>query len=680
MFHPYPVLRYVLFMILGILVSVKTGYFDATIYWIFTASIISFIGSIYFKSAILRGLLASIIFFLFGWILTQLHTAIQDDFHYLNNAEFTDYQVVISSNTEIKAKTYKVEAEIKSIRTDAGWIKSRGKVLLYFNKSTSPKPNYGEVYFIKGTPREIEAPKNPNEFDYKRYMQFRGIYAHHFLYENTFQKIGYQPQNQLLRYAYAANQYADSVFVKHIGTPNEYAIATAVVIGTRDYIDDELLQAYSAAGAVHVLSVSGMHVAILFVVLQFLFQRIKKKKNGKFLFAAIVISLLWVYAIFTGLSSTVLRATMMFTVIQVAELISKKGNIYNTLAVTAMILLCYNPFWLFDVGFQLSFLAIVGIVYLQPYLKYLWSPTNPILKNIWEITCVSFSAQLATFPLSIYYFHQFPTYFLLANVPVFWVSELVLPIGLLLLLTSWIPYVNVIFGFILKWILTILNKIIFFVESIPYSTLKGFSISIYELITIYIFIIGIIYLIRYSELKYLKISLLCVIGLGFWNIFEDYQQSRQQQLVFHFIPRKSGISLIDGKNATFITDSVLLSNPKIYDYHLKNFYDNIGINHLTFIDSKKYENKNGMTLIEVKNKRILWLQKPFKGNISGETDYLLLSNNALRRLNPAIRNLKFQQIIVDDSNRRYIVNNLKNEADSLRINLVSLYDSGAIVR
>jgi competence protein ComEC len=680
MFHSYPLLRYTLLMIFGIIVSVKTDYFDTTIYLIFIASIIGFIVSIYFKSAILRGVLASIIFFLFGWILTYHHTAIQDQFHYLNNKEFTDYQVIISSNTETKAKTYKVEADIKSIRTESGWTKSRGKVLLYFNKATSLKPIYGEVYFIKGTPREIEGPKNPNEFDYKRYMELRGIYAHHFLYENTFQKIGYQPQNQLLSYAYAANHYADSLFVKHIESPNEYAIATAVVIGTRDYIDDDLLQAYSAAGAVHVLSVSGMHVAILFVVLQFLFKRIKKKKNGKFLFATIVITLLWIYAIFTGLSSTVLRATMMFTVIQIAELISKKGNIYNTLAVSAFILLCYNPFWVLDVGFQLSYLAIIGIVYLQPYIKYLWSPTNPILKNIWEITCVSFAAQLATFPLSLYYFHQFPTYFLLANVPVFWVSELVLPIGLFLLLTAEIPFAGAIFGFILKWILWLLNKIIFFVESIPYSTLKGFSISIYELIAIYIFIIGIIYLIRYSELKYLKISLLCIVALMGWNVFEDYQQSRQQQLVFHFIPRKSGISLIEGKSSVFIADSTLLANPKIYGYHLKNFYDNIGINNQTFVDAKKYENKNGMALIEVNGKRILWLQKPFKGNIDGEADYLLLSNNALRKLNPAIQNLKFGQIIVDDSNRKYIVENLKNEADSLKINLVSLYDSGAIVR
>ncbi len=677
MFQPFPLLRYTLLMILGIIVAIKTDYFDSSIYGIFIASLIAFIASIYYKNATLRGFIASISFLLFGWILTQLHTAIKDKHHFLNSTEFVDYQVIISSNTETKAKTYKVEADVKAIRTDKGWEKSKGKVLLYFNKATSAKPVYGEIFFIKGTPREIEGPKNPNEFDYKRYMEFRGIYAHHFLYENTFKKIGYQPQNSILKYAYAANHYADSLFVKHIETPYEYAIATAVVIGTRDYIDDELLQAYSAAGAVHVLSVSGMHVAILFVVLQFLFKRIKKRKNGKLLFATIVILLLWIYAIFTGLSSTVMRATLMFTVIQLAELISKKGNIYNTLAVSAFILLCYNPFWVLDVGFQLSYLAILGIVYLHPYLRLLLNPTNPILNNIWEITCVSFAAQLATFPLSLYYFHQFPTYFLLANVPVFWVSELVLPIGLLLLLTSWIPYFGNIFGFILKWILFVLNKIIFFVESIPFSTLKGFSISIYELIAIYIFIIGIIYLIRFAELKYLKISLLCIVAITFWNIYEDYQQSHQQRLVFHFIPRKTGISLIEGKSSVFISDSVSIANPKIYGYHLKNFYDNIGINHQSFIDVKKYENRNGMTLLETNGKRILWLQKPFRGNINGEADYLLLSNNALRKLYPALQNGKFGQIIVDDSNRKYIVENLKNEADSLKINLISLYDTGA---
>lgn len=677
-FHAFPFLRYVLLMIIGIFGYIQTDYFENFIYWIFSLGITAFGATIYFKNSTLRGFLGAIVFICFGWILTHFNTPIHDPNHFLNSAEFTHYQAVISSNAETKAKTYKVEAQVKAIKTSEGWQKTKGKVLLYFNKNSSTRPNYGDVFLLKGMPREIEEPKNPFEFDYRRFMQFRGIYAHHFLYENDFVKTGYQPQNQILRFAFAANRYADSLFVKNIGTEQEYAIATAVVIGTRDYIDNDLLNAYSAAGAVHVLSVSGMHVAILFVVLQFLFKKIKNLKNGNLIFAAIVISLLWIYAIFTGLSSTVLRATVMFTIVQIAEVITRKGNIYNTLSVSAFILLCYNPYWVLDVGFQLSYLAIVGIVYLHPYLKTLITPTNPILKNIWEISCVSFSAQLATFPLGVYYFHQFPSYFLLANPFVFWISELILPFGLFMLLFSWFPFVPQVVGFLLKWILWSLNKIIFLVESIPFSTIKGFSISIFELFCIYIIVVLVLAFFRQIELKYLKISLLCLVILLGWNLFEDSQQSQQQQLTFHFIPRKSGITLIKGKSATFIGDSTLLQNPKIYDYHLKNYYDNYGISNKNFVDVQKYTNANGMTIIETDGKRILWLQKPFRGKINGSVDYLLLSNNAIRKLHPAIENMGFKQIIVDDSNKRYIVESLKNQADSLKINLISLHETGAV--
>ncbi|MCU0325930.1 MAG: ComEC family competence protein [Spirosomaceae bacterium] len=651
-FHAFPFLRYVLLIILGIVAYIQTDFFD--------------------------GLSGAIVFVCFGWILTYLNTPIHDLNHFLNSTEFSHYQAVIASNSESKAKTYKVEAQVNAIRTNEGWQKTKGRVLLYFDKKSSEKPIYGDVFLLKGMPREIEGPKNPFEFDYRRFMQFRGIYAHHFLYESDFVKVGNQPQNPILKFAYAANRYADSLFVKNIGTEQEYAIATAVVIGTRDYIDNDLLNAYSAAGAVHVLSVSGMHVAILFVVLQFLFRKIKNLKNGNLIFAAIVISLLWIYAIFTGLSSTVLRATVMFTIVQIAEVITRKGNIYNTLSVSAFILLCYNPYWVVDVGFQLSYLAIVGIVYLHPYLKTLISPTNPILKNIWEISCVSFSAQLATFPLGVYYFHQFPSYFLLANPFVFWLSELILPLGLFLLLFSWIPMIPESIGWCLKWILLGLNKVIFGVEAIPHSTMKGFAISITELLVIYAIIVLIIIFFRKSDLKHLKISLLCLIGLFGWNLFEDYQQNKQQQLTFHFIPRKSGISLIEGKSATFIGDSTLLQNPKIYDYHLKNYYDNYGISYKSFVDVAKYTNTNGMTIIEANGRRILWLRKPFRGKINGSVDYLLLSNNAIRKLHPAIQNMDFGQIIVDDSNKRYVVESLKNQADSLKINLISLYETGAV--
>jgi competence protein ComEC len=677
-FTAFPVVRYLLFFILGITVYLQTQFFSMNIYYLIGVLFVIFIGSIFSKNSLLRGITLVIICFLAGWTLTYQKTAINDSSHYTNLPQFTHYQAVITSNVEVKPKTYKVEAEVNAIKVDGKWQNSTGKTLLYFNRAEAQRPQYGDVYLIKNMPREVEAPKNPEEFDYRRFLQYKGIYAHHFLWGQEYIKIGHVAPSKILEFSYKSNQYADSVFKARIQTPNEYGVASAMVVGLRDDIDNDLLDAYSASGAIHVLSVSGMHVGILFLFLGYLLGWIKKRgKYGKQIFALTVILLLWSYAIFTGLSATVLRATVMFSFIQIGTAIDRRQNIYNTLAISALLLLCWNPYWLIDVGFQLSYLAIIGIVFLHPYIYQLASPNNPIIRTIWEGTCVCFSAQLFTFPLSLYYFHQFPTFFLIANPFVAFFSFAVLPAGLLLLIVAPIPILSDIVAFILKYSLVWLNKSIFFVEKLPFATLKGFSISIPEMLFLYATIVLFISFFLRSEIKYLRISSLIISVLATINIAKDYSQSQQKNLTFHFIPKKSGISIIDGKSATFIADTALLHNKKSYNFHLKNYYDKHGVANKNSLALNQYANKQGVTFLDFEGKRILWLQQKFNGNLQGNADYVLLSNNAIRKLSPAFSKFQTGLIIVDDSNKRYVVENLKHQADSLHLNLISLYDTGA---
>lgn len=692
-FTAFPVVRYLLFFILGIIVYLQTSsggvpsggvpLFFQNIYYLFGVLLLIFGISINFRKSaggvpLIRGAVLMLLLFLAGWALTYQKTAINQPNHFTNLPQFTHYQAIITSNVEVKSKTYKVEATINSIKISGKWQKSTGKVLLYFNREESERPQYGDVFLLKNMPREVEAPKNPEEFDYRRFLQYKGIYAHHFLWGKEYIKIGHEPPSKILEISYKANQYADSVFKASIQTPNEYAVANAMVVGLRDDIDNDLLNAYSASGAIHVLSVSGMHVGILFLFLGWIFGWIKKRgKYGKHFFTALIISILWAYAVFTGLSSTVLRATVMFSFIQLGTALDRRQNIYNTLAISALLLLCWNPYWLIDVGFQLSYLAIIGIIFLHPYLNQLATPNNPAVRGLWEGSCVCFSAQLFTFPLSVYYFHQFPAYFLIANPFVAFFSFSVLPAGLALLFFAKIPILSSIIIYILKYSLLWLNKSIFIVEKLPLATLKGFNISIPEMLMLYAAIVLICVFFLRSEIKYLRLTLLIFVLLTFLNIFKDYSQSNQKNLTFHFIPKKSGISIIDGKSATFIADSALLESPKIYNFHLKNYYDKQGVSSKNFLNAGQYANKQGVSFVDFGGKRILWLQKKFKGNLEGGADYVLLSNNAIRNLNPSFSKFHTSLIIVDDSNKRYVVENLKRQADSLHIHLISLYDTGA---
>lgn len=677
-FNAFPVVRYLLCLIAGILAYLQTHYFHTTFYYSGAGLLLILLTGIFFRNPLLRGVSACLLLFVSGWILAYYKTVINNPEHFTNQGTFTHYQAIITSNAEIKPKTYKVEAEIQQIKTSEKWQKATGKILLYFNKAEAKRPQYGDVFLIKNMPSEIDLPKNPEEFNYRQFLHNKGIYAHHFLWNKEYLHIGNQTPSKILGIAYRANLYADSVFKTHLKTVNEYAITNAMVVGIRDDIDSDLLNAYSASGAIHVLSVSGMHVGILLVVLRWIFSSIKDRGNyGRWSFTILVLTILWAYAVFTGLSSTVLRATVMFSFIQIGTTINRRHNIYNILAVSALVLLCYNPYWLADVGFQLSYLAILGIVYLHPYLNQLINPTNPIIRVLWEGTIVCFAAQLFTAPLSVYYFHQFPTYFLIANPFVAFFSFGILPAGLLLLILACVPLVADVLAFILKWSCYLLNETIFIIEKMPLSTLKGFSISVPELLAWYAIIFLVIAFFRNSELKYLQGSVVLLIGLALFNIYEDYKQSQQKQLTFHFIPKQTGISVIDGKSVTFIADSGVVDNQKIYNFHLKNYYDVQGVSNQNLLNISAFTNKQGMTFLDFEGKKIVWLQKPFKGVLQGKANYILLSNNAIRNLALSFVDFQTELIIVDDSNKSYLVEKLKHQADSLRLNLVVLRDTGA---
>jgi competence protein ComEC len=677
-FNAFPVVRYLCCLIAGISAYLQTHYFHIAFYYVGIGLLITLCLGIFYRNALFRGISACLLITLSGWILAYNKTVINNSEHFTNRGVFTHYQAIVTSNTSLTPKNYKVEAEIQEVESAGKWQKAKGKILLYFNKTEAKRPDYGDVFLIKNMPQEIEPPQNPEEFDYRQFLHNKGIYAYHFLSQKEYLQIGNRPLSGILTIAYKANLYADSVFKGHIKDAREYAIANAMIVGIRDDIDNDLLDAYSASGAIHVLSVSGMHVGILFIVLKLILSSIKDRGTyGRWAFTLIVLLILWAYAIFTGLSSTVLRATVMFSFIQMGTAINRQHNIYNILAVSALALLCYNPYWLVDVGFQLSYLAIIGIVYLHPYLNQLINPTNPIIRILWEGTAVCFAAQLFTAPLSIYYFHQFPTYFLIANPFVALFSAGILPAGLLLLIFASVPMVSTFLALILKLSCFLLNEAIFTIEKLPVSTLKGFSVSVPELLIWYGFIFLIIAFFRQSELKYLRISVFLLIALAIVNIYEDYRQSRQTQLTFHAIPGQTGISIIDGKAATFIADSGIVDNKKIYSFRLKNYYDKQGITNKHLLNSSTYAGNHGITLLEFEGKKIIWLQKPFKGTLKGAAHYVLLSNNSVRNLSSAFAGFQTNLIIVDNSNKNYLIEKLKRQADSLHINLIALHDSGA---
>lgn len=265
------------------------------------------------------------------------------------------YRAVLSSAVETKSNTFRVTAQIEQVRTHSCWIPARGKVLLFIDRNVPHKPTYGDELLIRKAPERVEPPHNPNEFNYQQYLKYQGIAYQQYLHVGEFVRLGPPPPSRFIPLALQVNEFATALLAQHLTARNELAVASAMLLGVRDELDSDLLRAYSAAGAVHTLSVSGMHVGILFLVLSWFLQPLRKGSSyKKWGFVGIVFTFLWGYALLTGLSAPVLRSAIMLSVFVIGDTFRLSRNSFNTLPFSALVILMFNPYALFQMGFQLS--------------------------------------------------------------------------------------------------------------------------------------------------------------------------------------------------------------------------------------------------------------------------------------------------------------------------------------
>jgi competence protein ComEC len=482
-------------------------------------------------------------------------------------------------------------------------------------------------------------------------------------------------------------QKADAIFKKLIPSRQEQAIASGLVLGIRDGLDNEIKQAYASAGAMHILAVSGAHVVIVFGILAFFLRRIKRVKFGNWLFAAISLCLLWMYAFVTGLSASVLRAVIMFSFVIIADAANRQKSIYNTLAASAFGLLFYDPYLLMDVGFQLSYAAVLSIVYITPKLSRLLEVDNYVLSKAWQVSCASIAAQVGTLPLSLLYFHQFPVYFLLANLFVILLSSIILYLGIFTLLFSAIPYLSTGLAFLLKWFVWALNQIAFLTEDMPGALIRNISISATESCIIYLMIISFLLFLYYKKLVYwaAMVGMACVLSV--FNIAEVYKQQKQQQMAFYSIAGHSAFSLIEGNHNTFLADSALLHNQNTLDFHLSGHWRQSGISQSEYIDLyyskdthlpiKHYQD---FSLMVWHGKTFLFLSRPlhnWQPVAQLQPDYLIIQNNAIKELPD--KDISFKYLLIDGNNKPYLAKKLKLQALQANIPCFSIGEEGAFL-
>ncbi len=477
-----------------------------------------------------------------------------------------------------KEKSMKATAAVSAMLVNGKWKSTTGRIIIYFAKSSRTAAlKYGDVIIGKQKPQLVKEPQNPGSFNYNRFLSFHGIYHQVYLKSDSWATTSISHTNILWEVAYALKVGFVKEIQRQIVSANEVAVCSALLVGFEDYLDQELIDAYSSSGALHVLSVSGLHVGIIFIFLQWLLQVMDKRKWSMAVKNILIILTIWFYALLAGLAPSILRSAVMITMIIIGKWLKRDAYMLNTTLWSSFILLHINPFMITEVGFQLSYLAVFGIVYLHQRLVALWTAPNRLLQSIWELTSVSLCAQLMTFPLGLLYFNQFPNLFLISNL-------LVIPISSLLMFSSiaaaafmWLPYIPFIcwkVSYLLAWVM---NEIVLTVDKIPYSIIKGVWISIGQTWVIYLMIATALWFLMYRR----KVALflffaLSSIFLG-WMIAEEKEIKNQRKMIVYAIDKTTAVDIISGHDHVFIAPDELVNDKSKIRFNIQRKWYETGI-------------------------------------------------------------------------------------------------------
>ena len=448
---------------------------------------------------------------------------------------------------------------------------------------------------------------------------------------------------------------------------------------SKDELDFEVKQAYATAGAMHVLAVSGLHVGIIFLILNTLLAILDTSKKGRIVKAIILLISLWSYAMITGLSPSVLRAATMFSFVIIGTVLNRKSSIYNTLAASAFFILIINPNLLFEVGFQLSYVAVLGIVYLQPIIYKRIYTRWWLLDKVWAITAVSIAAQIATLPLTLFYFNQFPVYFMLSNLLVIPSAVVILSLGILLFVTSPIPFISESIGWVLNKFIEGLNFGIKEIEVLPNSLIEGLSINVLECLALYIIIILLLRGLEIRKLKTINYAFFLALIFIINDLIEDIALANSKSMIVYHINKNQAIDFIDGTSNVLLANSSLIKDKQKQSFHIKSNWSYLDLHNVhymptdasklieTLLDSSlqlvdRYSKFHTIKMVRIDNKFAL---QPLGKKI--DVDYVLMSGNAKTKLKDLYTMFDFKSVIVDGSNSKWNRNRVEAEAENLHI-------------
>ena len=659
--------HFLLFLIAGISCQFYTDYWNNGI--VISACILIFLSltAYWQRKTLFFVFITWITFFLTGMILVYENDATNHTNYFEKHLKNTS-KVILAIDKVLKPGNYHHKYVADVVQVDSK--KTIGHVLLNIEKDSTPLLFHtGDLVFLKNKFQDIKSSLNPHQFNYKNYLAKQGIYQQVYATKQELLLLD-QTSTSFLGFIAALRLKIQQSLIQYDFSEDELAVMNALLLGQRQEISKELSDNYSKAGAIHILAVSGLHVGIILLILSFVLKPLERVNKGKLIKLVLVILFLWFFAVLAGMSASVTRAVTMFSAIALGQFFNKRNAVEHSLIFSMFIILLWKPLFLFDVGFQLSYTAVFGIIWVQPVLYQLWKPTFFIVDKGWQLISVSVAAQLGVLPISLFYFHQFPGLFFISNLIIIPFLGVILGLGLVVLVLSYVTILPVFLEGFYGDVISILNKVVAFVARQEKFLFSEISFSVIKMIFFYLLIILGFQLFLKLNTKRCFLFLGSILAFQCVFILEKYTIAQKSELiVFH----KSKNTIIGKRKGSSFEvyhsmDSLQISSQKL----LINY--KVGEN----ISSQNYHKLSN--LMYYKKQVVLIIEKDGLYDIKElNSPIVVLRESPKINLQRLAEKLKPAIIIADGSNYKSYIENWKATCKNLKIPFWTTYNQGAYI-
>lgn len=498
--------------------------------------------------------------------------------------------------------------------------------------------NIGDLLLIKQKPTPIAPPRNPKDFDYQHYMNAKGIFFQQYINEGELLVISKGSVFSPINVALSIKRKAAELLKKAKLNKDNEAILAALLLGDKTNISSEIKKSFASAGVMHVLAVSGLHVGFFYLAIHWIFGLLGKTKKAILIKSCLAIIIIWSYVLITGLHASTTRAAIMFSLIALGESLNKKSAAQNSVGLSILILVIANPAIVLDVGFQLSHLAVIGIIYLQPHLSSLVKSKYWIINTLWQWTAVSIAAQIVTFPLIIYYFGSFPLLFIPANLIIIPLVYIAFFSGILML----------VLGSSLTWLSTLVDTTINIIKlalqtitSTDFALIKGIETSLFDTTVLYLMIILAYTFFRYKKPKYIYWLSSFTLILSISMTHNEWGKFRKKEIIFYSVNNEFKASYYHNGIEDIWRDQQLDLNQPLHPDNEKSKLQYPGL------EIKVWNALKIMRLKHINQENQSLLKKE-------KVDVLILADNIGSKID--LETLpKFKHLVLDNTNKKWVV-------------------------